>query len=121
MATMAMDTMAARRGKLKLLLKLTLLLILRLTPGTTMAGLMLMAIMAMVDTTDPMATMAMDTMAARRGKLKLLLKLTLRLTLGTTMAMPGLIAMVTTLATVDTMVDTMATPMPMATMVKKLD
>merc|ERR1711915_839200 len=119
MATMAMDTMAARRGKLKLLLKLTLMLILRLTPGTTMAGLMLMAIMAMVDTTDPMATMAMDTMAARRGKLKLLLKLTLLLTLrltpGTTIAMP------TTLATVDTMVDTMATPMPMATTVKKLD
>merc|ERR1712121_124351 len=115
--------MAARRGKLRLPQYLTLMLTLRLTPGTPMA--MHTGLTTMAATTDPMATMAMDSMAARRGKLKLLLKLipllTPRLTPGTTMAMPDLTAMVTTLATVDTMVDTMATPMPMATMVKKLD
>merc|ERR1712098_121787 len=78
---MAMDTMAARRGKLKLPQ--------RLTPGTTMA--MPTGLITMAATTDLTATMAMDSMAARRGKLKLLLRLiplpNLKLTPGTTMAM----------------------------------
>merc|ERR1712098_542007 len=77
---MAMDTMAARRGKLKLPQ--------RLTPGTTMA--MPTGLITMAATTDLTATMAMDSMAARRGKLKLLLRLiplpNLKLTPGTTMA-----------------------------------
>merc|ERR1719245_2556770 len=110
-----MATMAARKGKLRLHQWLTLMLTLRLTPGTTMVdiGPTMVATMA----TDPMATMAMATGAARRGRLKLLLKLTPmltpRLTPGTTMVTPtGPTTMAAT---------TMATPtMAMATMDEQL-
>merc|ERR1712025_1459756 len=59
---MDMDSGDVRREKqrLSLLLKLTLLLTLKLTPGTTIAMLVPMPTLA---TTDPMDTMDMDTLA----------------------------------------------------------
>merc|ERR1712098_148246 len=88
---MAMATMAARKEKLRLHQQLTLMLTLRLTPGTTMVMPDPTPMVTMA-TTDPTMVMAMATGAARRGRLRLLLKLTPmptpKLTPGTTMAMP---------------------------------